>query len=76
MQRHDGCTGKIRHRGKGGALKHIASLQEPGMKPYRCQQCRGWHIGHASREDGIQSRLDRLIGPDPRSLPGKSTHHP
>ena len=46
------------------------------MKPYRCQQCRGWHIGHASREDGIQSRLDRLIGPDPRSLPGKSTHHP
>lgn len=67
MQARDGCRGKIRHPKRSGALKHIKLLKEPGMVPYRCRTCKGWHIGHASRLDGIQSRLDRLIGPDPRT---------
>lgn len=67
MQARDGCTGKIRHAKRRFALKHIASLKEPGMKAYKCAKCSGWHIGHASRMAGIQSRLDRLIGPDPKT---------
>lgn len=69
MQKRDGCKGKIRHRNKGGAWTHLRKLKEPGMAPYRCGQCGGWHIGHSSRQAGIQSRLDRLIGPDPRTQP-------
>lgn len=48
---------------------HISKLKEPGMRPYRCKKCQGWHIGHTNRMDGIQSRLNRLIGPDPKTLP-------
>ncbi len=58
---------KMRHRSRGGALKHRDALQEPGMRAYKCH-CGFWHIGHASRMGGIQSRLDRLIGPDPKTL--------
>ncbi len=69
MQAHDGCKGKKRHRNRKGAMIHIRKLKEPGMQPYPCKTCKGWHIGHASRADGIQSRLDRLLGPDPRTQP-------
>lgn len=62
----DGCTGKIRHKSKTGAIIHMKKLKEPGMRAYRCHQCSGWHIGHANAFDGFQSRLDRLIGPDPK----------
>ncbi len=60
-------TGKKRHRSQGGARIHMGKLGEPGMNAYRCHQCGGWHIGHSNREQKIQSRLDRLIGPDPRT---------
>lgn len=65
MQARDGC-------GRRFALLHIASLKEPGMQPYKCVQCGFWHIGHAGRIEGIQSRLDRLIGPDPRTQRAES----
>lgn len=68
MQGRDGCTGKKRHRDKTGAIIHIKKLKEPGMKAYKCAKCGGWHIGHANWRDGLQSRLDRLIGPDPKTL--------
>ncbi len=58
----------MRHKSRGGALKHLACLKEPGMRAYKCA-CGFWHIGHTNRMDGIQSRLDRLIGPDPKSFP-------
>lgn len=67
MQKRDGCKGKIRHRNKGGACTHLRKMKAPGMNAYRCKQCGGWHIGHSSRAAGIQSRLDRRIGPDPRT---------
>lgn len=50
----------------------MKKLQEPGMNAYRCKQCQGWHIGHTSRMEGIQSRLNRLIGPDPKTLPAEA----
>lgn len=64
--KRDGCTGKIRHPKKWGAEIHIKKLKEPGMKAYLCQKCGFWHIGHRNPEDGLQSRLNRLLGPDPR----------
>ena len=63
----DDCRGKKRHRNRAGAIIHISKLQEPGMHPYKCPQCRCWHIGHSNRADGIQSRINRLIGPDPKT---------
>lgn len=68
MKKRDGCTGKIRHKSKIGAIIHIKKLKEPGMRFYRCQKCQGFHIGHANAADGFQARLDRLIGPDPATL--------
>lgn len=68
----DDCRGKKRHRNRDGALIHMRKLKEPGMHAYKCPQCRKWHIGHTNRADGIQSRLNRLIGPDPRTLPPHS----
>lgn len=65
-------TGKRRHHDKTGAIIHMKKLQEPGMNAYRCKQCQGWHIGHTSRMEGIQSRLNRLIGPDPKTLPAEA----
>lgn len=68
MKLSDGCTGKRRHRNRSGALIHMEKLGEPGMNAYRCRKCGGWHIGHSNRAAGIQSRLDRLIGRDPKTL--------
>lgn len=66
--KRDGCTGKIRHKGKVGAFIHMKNLKEPGVRAYRCRLCGFWHIGHRNAADGFQSRLDRLIGPDPKTL--------
>lgn len=58
---------KIRHRNRGAAEAHLRGLGEPNMRAYKCR-CGFWHIGHTSRMDGIQRRLDRLIGPDPKTF--------
>jgi hypothetical protein len=68
MSRRDGCEGKKRHHNLSGAMIHMKKLKEPGMNAYPCSYCGGWHIGHRDRETGIQRRLDRLLGPDPRTL--------
>jgi len=67
MKLSDGCTGKRRHRNRSGALIHMEKLGEPGMNAYHCRRCGGWHIGHVSRAAGVQSRLDRLSGPGPKT---------
>jgi hypothetical protein len=74
--KRDGCTGKKRHPKKWGAEIHIKKLQEPGMQAYRCHKCGLWHIGHRNPQDGFQSRLDRLIGADPRTKPHDRYHLP
>jgi hypothetical protein len=42
MQKRDGCTGKMRHAKRRFALKHIASLKEPGMRTGSRAFNQGW----------------------------------
>ncbi len=65
ITRADSCTGKIRHRSRGGAIAHLKALGNAQMTGYHCRFCKGWHIGHSNRSGKIQARLDQLIGPDP-----------
>lgn len=43
-----GCSGKVRHDSRNGAKIHMKSMERQGKfgnRPYRCYQCKGWHIG-------------------------------
>lgn len=45
------CKGKQRHATVGVARAAIRSLDRRGvstadMRPYVCQFCKGWHVGH------------------------------
>lgn len=50
-RRRKACEGKRRFEVKAEAVLELKKLwrkdREP-MKPYLCQWCRGWHIGHHS----------------------------
>ncbi|MBB5351066.1 hypothetical protein HNR46_001300 [Haloferula luteola] len=55
-----GCSGKVRHRSKAGAIQHLKKLNHAQMSAYPCRHCGGWHIGKHPKK--IQLRLDQLIG--------------
>ncbi len=58
------CGGKIRHKGKVGAIIHLKKLGNAQMNFYRCPHCGGWHVGHSNRMEKMQARLDQLLGSD------------
>lgn len=49
--RRDCPTGKVRHRTRAAALRHMAELiAKDGsvrMNVYPCRTCGYWHVGHA-----------------------------
>ncbi len=51
--RRKSCDGKVRHADAAGGLAHIGRLARSGsggsMNVYRCQFCKGYHIGHRSK---------------------------
>jgi hypothetical protein len=54
--RRRGCEGKQRHESIGRAWAAMQSLVRSGKiygtvpRPYRCQFCHGWHLGHMPRK--------------------------
>ncbi len=49
-------TGKIRHRTRSSAGKHLHRLigshpQDETLHVYRCQFCLDWHVGHGDGDD-------------------------
>lgn len=59
-QRRNGCTGKNRYPDQESAFVGCQRHRKDfgvNMKPYRCQFCNGWHIGHSGKPWG----LDRLF---------------
>ena len=51
------CTGKIRHRSKHAAKKHLKSLAnasggipKKSFEVYRCSYCANFHVGHKRPE--------------------------
>ena len=33
-------------------------MNSPGLRPYLCAECDGWHIGHAQRKEELVPGLD------------------
>ncbi len=57
-----GCQVKSRYRTKRLAILQISRLvSRPGIKPYRCEFCGWWHIGHAykSSTQGYSSVVEQ-----------------
>lgn len=49
------CRNKRRYASESEALRTIAYLNRterdrPGLHPYACQFCKGWHIGRAMKQ--------------------------
>lgn len=46
------CKSKTRHASHAAALKHLRGAKDKHkrlgykIKPYHCEFCNGWHIGH------------------------------
>jgi DNA-directed RNA polymerase subunit N (RpoN/RPB10) len=54
-----GCDSKSLYPNEGRALKAARTSQERTGEiiiPYRCLDCTGWHIGHATEEDIAQPK--------------------
>jgi hypothetical protein len=63
--RRRSCEGKVRHADVGGAVVHARRMARAGkgmVNPYRCQHCRGWHVGRgeAGRLDSINRIFDAI----------------
>lgn len=62
--RRKACEGKVRHESSAAAMRHIRSLRRQGdlytgpLNAYRCEFCRGYHIGHRinQRSGGLKGR--------------------
>lgn len=60
-----GCSGKVRHKDRVGALIARRKMKNEGLDVYGpCVHCGGWHVGHSNKEWRIQKRLDQLMGKD------------
>ena len=52
------CSGKRWYPSYPYAKRAAAAVGSPGLRPYLCTGCDGWHIGHARREGEIIPGLD------------------
>jgi hypothetical protein len=43
-----GCTGKVRHPTKAGAIRAVKIVGDKSVRPYVCRRCGGWHTGHSN----------------------------
>jgi len=60
-KRRNGCTGKVRHRTKIGAVIAMRKMNNAGLGTYPCPLCHGWHVGTSRSEYKVQKRLDQLL---------------
>lgn len=56
------CGGKIRHASISAAwaaaVRLAAEAGDRYLRAYRCQVCRGWHVGHSSKRPRNGRRAD------------------
>ena len=57
-----GCSGKVRHPNKAGAVIALKRMNHAQMSAYPCRFCKGWHIGKSRHWAKINARFDQLIG--------------
>jgi hypothetical protein len=70
VRRQCAATGKWRHATLAEAEAHIAQLDESGLghpdyRPYVCQHCADWHIGHSAA--ALTRRIRSSIHHAPRT---------
>ena len=59
-------TGKRAHPTRAEAKKHARRLQQKGqhVRPYECDQCPFWHVGHLRQEIMFGRRVaGEVFGP-------------
>ena len=52
------CTGKRWYSNYKRAQRGARAWNSPGLRPYLCAECDGWHIGHAQRKEELVPGLD------------------
>ena len=52
------CTGKRWYSNYKSAKRAATVLGSPGLRPYLCTECDGWHLGHAQRKEEFVPGLD------------------
>jgi hypothetical protein len=62
LYRVKSCTGKKRYRSESEAMAMISTQQEYGeemheIRPYRCDFCKQWHLGHRIPQDDRQGDI-------------------
>jgi len=60
-KRRNGCSGKVRHKTKNGAVIAMIKMNNAGLSTYPCRSCGGWHVGTSRSELKVQRRLDQLL---------------
>lgn len=61
-KRRNGCTGKVRHPTKEGAIIAAKRMRNRGLDIYRCGRCGGWHCGTSNKPWKVQARISQLLG--------------
>jgi len=57
------ATGKVRHANQAAAVYAMKCLNNRGLNSYRCDACRGWHLGNDRKnQNKVQARIDQLLG--------------
>lgn len=57
-----GCNGKLHYSNAGKAHRAIKALEGRGqnnLHPYRCGECKGFHVGRRQRQGGTGSEIKR-----------------
>jgi hypothetical protein len=63
-KRRNGCSGKVAHATREGAVATLKRVGNAGLSAYRCPLCKAWHLGRsrgAGRDWKFQRRLDQLL---------------
>jgi hypothetical protein len=50
-KRRNQCDGKLTHSSLDFAFAHVDRLRKRGfnVRPYKCNYCGSWHVGHPRR---------------------------
>lgn len=57
------CT-KATHKSAKGAWAEVHATGKRNLRPYKCQECRHWHIAHSESPFHDQQEIDRVIQDD------------
>ena len=54
-------SGKIRYKSWTGAVIALKRVKNLARSCYRCEECKGYHLGNSKLDWKFQARLDQLL---------------